>query len=986
MIVENKSFYPLIITESDETIKVYKKIFANLKVPLQEIISASDYIDCLYNKNSISIVSRRNIGKLNGYSLDHSLSLKLTKNETHDMNEIIHTLSEFWYTYSEYSAPGSYKKIGDLMMIRSFSGEKEYILNFWGNVIDSFQEKTYKDDFLISEESKDQIYFWSKKSLPEWSDDFFEILKREQIWVVLDMIELAPEYEYITSLLEKFICFEMIPHRKLAHTDIGIKSIDCHDIDTFKILLQKEKTKIIYTRNTNLIHNFIEYNNIQSTLVREVSSWVYKSFSSPDIEVICDDVIQKVFIKKRVKRNLGREVDLLLKIKQGDYIVHIDHGIGLYKGIIEKTLGKITKEYLEIHYRDNDILFVPISEVERVSKYVWVDTPELTSLSGKMWAKKLEKVDKEVERIAQELLEIYAKREISIGHSCVYFEDKIQAFQNEFPYTYTESQTRVLDEIIKDMCSKKNMDRILIGDVGFWKTEVAFNALFHAWLNKKQAILISPLVVLAYEHFSKARERFAKFWLKFDILTRLENQKHTTDVIKKLASGELDFVIGTHKVFSDKISYKNLGLVVIDEEHKFGVEDKEKIKKLKTNVDCLSMSATPIPRTLNLALSGIRDISLLKEAPVGRKDIISTVAKFDENLIKEAGEREFDRGGQIFFIHNRVENIHVIAQKLSGLFPSRKIAITHGQLSGDELEDRIIDFKEKKYDILLSTTVIENGIDFSNVNTIFINECQSFGLSQIHQLRGRVGRSDVQGYCYLLYRKEIMWDETTKRLKTIVKYSYLGAGFELAIKDLELRGWGDILWVKQSGQATEIGINLYIELLEKKIEELKQGEDYVKKQNSATIDLQISAYIPDDYFNGESDKLNFYKEIEFVETIEELREIRESFEAINPDFPTETQNLFDLLLLKLIARDYRIISIRWVGINYQIEFSSNIRVEELKKFLELDKDVFFHIVSLDKIRTLKSNFLWDIHFLQYLLGIFLWNSQKVGKIRLVSKS
>lgn len=405
----------------------------------------------------------------------------------------------------------------------------------------------------------------------------------------------------------------------------------------------------------------------------------------------------------------------------------------------------------------------------------------------------MKKIHEDIREIAEELLKNFAERKARGGNSNIFFEEKILEFQREFAYIYTEDQQYSIDDIFKDMCSTKNMDRLLVGDVGFGKTEVAFSAAYLALLNKKQVILISPLVVLAHEHYSKALERFAHFGVRIEVLTRLQSQAHANRVIRGLADGSIDMVIGTHRLLSEKLSWKRLGLLIVDEEHKFGVIDKEKIKHIKSDIDILSLSATPIPRSLNLALSGVRDISLLKTPPNGRKSIETYVTRYNEAIIKDAGEKEFARGGQIFFVHNRVSNIEVIKKQLEALFPRKKVVITHGQLPGDELEDRILDFKNKKYDILLSTTVIENGIDFSNVNTIFINECQTFGISQIHQLRGRVGRSDAQGYCYLLYRKEHLDIEAAKRIQTIVDYSYLGAGFELAMKDLEIRGGGDIL-------------------------------------------------------------------------------------------------------------------------------------------------------------------------------------------------
>lgn len=393
---------------------------------------------------------------------------------------------------------------------------------------------------------------------------------------------------------------------------------------------------------------------------------------------------------------------------------------------------------MEIHYRENEKLFVPITEVGRVSKYVGDENPKLTPLGGKIWEKKIAKIREDIQIIAEEILETFAKRKLENVEAFQRNTTALSEFQSHFPYIYTDDQEQAIQDIYTDLEKNIPMERLLVGDVGFGKTEVAFNALFHAWTNKKQAILLSPLVVLAYEHYDKAIERFAEFDIEIEIVSRITTAKQFTQIQKRLSEGKIDILIGTHRVLSEKLKFRNLGLIVIDEEHKFGVKDKEKIKSLRHNVHVLSLSATPIPRSLNMALSGIREISMLRQAPEGRKNIETLVSRFDESLIQEAGKREFERGGQIFFIHNRIENIHVYEKILKKVFPSKKIIITHGRLDGNELEERILDFKHKKYDILLSTTVIENGIDFSNVNTIFINEAQGFGISQIHQLRGRV--------------------------------------------------------------------------------------------------------------------------------------------------------------------------------------------------------------------------------------------------------
>lgn len=912
---------------------------------------------------------------INTYVLEKKNMIHLQKNKETNISKLVQDLALFGYAYSEYASNGTYKKIGDIVSITRFDWSFQYQISFWWETIEniySIERKIENGEIIpLKKEEIEEIYLWRKCEIVfEWENAIIDLLDEKEIFTIIDSLEFDTNYEKLQKI--KNVCsFDIVGTNSFEKINLHIDDVSIENIEKLKETLVSKKN-YIYTKNTKLIENFVDYNGIENTSVSEVKAAFLKSFQTPTLNCICDDVILKTFVKKRARKTLSSDLDILLKIKNGDFIVHIDHWIWIFNGIVAKDLGGYTKEYIEILYKNDDKLFVPTTEVERISKYVWVENPTLTGLGTNEWNKHIEKAEKDIAKIAEELLEVYASRKLHNWFAFTRFKEKEQAFQHSFPYIYTHDQMTAIDDILQDMSETKNMDRLLVWDVWFWKTEIAFNAIYTAFLNKRQSILISPLVVLAYEHFEKAVDRFSSFWMRIWILTRLETQKKTSETLRKLAAGEIDLVIGTHKVLSEKIVYKNLGLIIVDEEHKFWVEDKEKIKKIKTNIDALSMSATPIPRSLNMALSGIRDISILKEAPLWRKDITSMVSIFDEGVIYNACTKEFERGWQVFFIHNRVENIETIKNTLQKIFPDKKIVVTHGRLQWDELEDRIIDFKHKKYDILLSTTVIENGIDFANVNTIFINECQSYGLSQIHQLRGRVWRSDRQGYCYLLYRKEFLNEDTVKRLKTIVKYSYLWAGFELAIKDLEIRGGWDILWVRQSGQATEIGIHLFIEMLEDKIEELKH--EWVAhtshKGNDVSIDLWISAYIQDDAFSWETDKLNFYREIESIDTLDALEDLKKEFYSVSSETPVETENLFNILTLKIKCIDYKIRSIKKVWINYEINFKNNISVEDLKSFLKLDKDVLFHIVSLDKIRTPKKSFSSDSEFLEYLLQMF----------------
>lgn len=902
-------------------------------------------------------------------------------------HECITKLDELWYSFNEYMNPGTYKRSGDIVDITTVDG-KNYKISFWWDEIDEIFPGV------------DSLSLWDLQWLipikEEWRNTLYlpDLLSQRDVYIILDNLDFHHSYEKFISYPYKLSSMDNLAYNEdtRSHQKVWVESLHLDTIEDLKSTLWDSKTRSqVYTKHDSMIEEFLKENKLWHITVFSIKNHISTSFSLKNTYIITDDIISKIFIRKRIKRKLSADIDLLLKIKNGDYVVHIDHGIGVFQWIIKKQLWDIEKEYLHISYSDNDNLFVPITEVSRVSKYVWSENPKLTPLSGKVWERKIQKVHENIREIASELLKNFAERKLRKWKKNIVDKEAIKKFQWEFPYSYTDDQKTSIEDIMWDMSSDKNMDRLLVGDVGFWKTEIAFNAMKLALLNKKQILFISPLVVLAHEHYSKAIERFSGYNYNIEVLTRLQSAKNANRIIKWLKDGSIDMVIGTHRLLWENVGCKNLWLMVIDEEHKFWVSDKEKIKKIKSDIDILSLSATPIPRSLNLALSWVRDISLIKTPPGGRKNIETSVLRYNEQLIVEAWKREFARGWQIFFVHNRVSNIEAVKKQLEILFPKKKVIITHGGLPGEELENRILDFKERKYDILLSTTVIENGIDFSNVNTIFINECQQFWISQIHQLRGRVWRSDRQWYCYLLYRKEKIDGEAAKRLQTIVDYSYLWAGFELAMKDLEIRGWWDILGIRQSGQASDIWVSLFLKMLEEKIQELKEQQqsgkhiESVKNPSSAVnIDLMITASIPDSYFLSETDKLNFYREIELIRDVSDIEFLKNELFTLNSDIPKETENLFLILETQILAQKYSIESIKKVGMSYQIDFAWEEDIETLKSFLKLDREVRFTVISWSRLRTPTKGFAKQENFLQYLLQL-LWAKQENPKIKLVKK-
>lgn len=1015
------------ILENEKKIDNYLKIANFLKLEIFKISNFGDFINLYFNKNAIFLNYRDffniEIKNFEGF-IDKNI-LKIEKLQKISPTDLIKKLNKLNINFSEYEEKNSFNIKWD-----TFS----YVDNIWKKLKISFWWDEIENIFYEKIEIK-YFYFWLNKDLNDFSysskinKELIDFCKKKDIFTIFDELDFYNLYDYFIKNNLNYLSFSSIWNQKdtinLWILELNINSLE----DLKKLLLDKNTEKTIFTKNETTIKNFLDLNNIENVKIIKTELNILKSFqnsipltsseqksipvilseqtspqpSPPRGEgvattrhwklntenysmttnhyTICDDNISRIFIKRRTKKSFAKNLDLLLQIKPGDFVVHIEHWIWIFTDIIEKELAWIKKEYIEIDYKWEDKLFVPITEIWRVSKYVWNENPKLTSLSTIEWERKLKKVSEDIEKIAGELLEIFAKRKMQKWYSFLKIKEEENKFLNSFEYIYTEDQISAIKDIYNDMESKFPMDRLICGDVGFWKTEVAFASIFKSLINEKQAVLISPLVVLAYEHFEKAKERFAKFPFNIEVLTRFESSKKTAIILEKLKTWKIDFIIWTHKLLSENIVFKDLWLLVIDEEHKFWVKDKEKIKKLRWNIDILSMSATPIPRSLNMTLNWLKDISLLNIAPTWKQAIETIVSDFNDKIIFNAWKKEFDRWWQIFFVHNRVETITWVQVYLEKLFPSKKICIAHWQLSWDKLENTIIDFKNKKYDILLATTVIENGIDFKNVNTIFINNAVNFGISQIHQLRWRVWRWKEKWYCYLLFKKDKIKEEAAKRLKTIVDYSHLWAGFELAIKDLEIRGSGDILGIRQSGSSSEVGLSLFLQMLENKIEELK-AEVPVPKMVPVKIDLNIEAYIPNTFFTSELDKINFYRELENIDDLESLKNIIEDFKQINQNMKKSTINFFDLLKLKIEAKKFDIISINRIWINYQIDFLENKNTSKIEKFLKLDKEIKFKIVNLKRLRSSIKDFTSEEKFIQYLLQIFsgkIWLKFKLKK-------
>jgi len=626
-----------------------------------------------------------------------------------------------------------------------------------------------------------------------------------------------------------------------------------------------------------------------------------------DTEIFSPIIKKTQTASKTPKR---RQLAFLSQIDTGDYVVHADHGIGQLIDIDTMTINNISREYLIIKYAGSDKIYVPVEQIDKLSKYISVDgsKPILSKLSSQNWKRMVSKIKKESQEFAKELLDLYAKRALKEGISFDSASFWEQALSDSFIHQETPDQEQVIQDILSDMEKPKPMDRLLVADVGFGKTEVAIRATFKAVTSGFQVAILAPTTILTEQHLKTFTERLGPFGVQVAALSRFRSLAEQRRIIAGLKTREIDVVIGTHRLLSKDIRFANLGLIIIDEEQRFGVSHKEKLKLLRSEVDVLSLTATPIPRTLNLALSGIRDISVIETPPVNRLPIQTTVAPFDMEAVKNSILNEIKRGGQVYFVHNRVATIASMANKLKEILPEVRFVYAHGQMPERLLAKIMEDFRNGEYDCLVASTIIENGLDNSNVNTLIIDNAGNFGLSQLHQLRGRIGRGKVQAHAYFYYYAGKLAGKALERLRTIAGHTELGSGYQIALRDLQIRGAGGVLSKKQHGHISAVGLTLYTKLLNRAIEELKTG--YKPRVDTITVDLPISAYLPNRYIDNEAQRIKTYQQLVLIESQSELKEAQtELFEKFGK-LPKEVINLFDLLKLKLVALEtQKIISV-----------------------------------------------------------------------------
>ncbi|MEX6690539.1 transcription-repair coupling factor [Danxiaibacter flavus] len=798
-------------------------------------------------------------------------------------------------------------------------------LKDWDVIKEQLEEEEMDLGQFLEKLSQDSTV--GNKSKPTYEDDEDEtkILKEVRLedFVPAATIERQVqqrhivEFGYKPQLSTSEIEFNTRPQPAFNRQfDLLIKDLKDHESKGYSIYIFAEQAKQLERLNTI----FTDLNTeIQFT---PLATSIHEGFIDEDLKVVCytDHQIFQRYHKYRVKqaynKNKALTIRTLRELQPGDYVTHIDHGVGTYSGLQKLEVNGKLQEAVRIIYKDGDILYVNINSLHKISKYTGKEgtTPKINKLGSDVWNRLKEKTKTKVKEIAFDLIKLYAQRKAQTGFAHTpdnYMQTELEA---SFIYEDTPDQSKATADVKKDMESPAPMDRLVCGDVGFGKTEVAIRSAFKTCVDGKQAAVLVPTTILAFQHYKTFKERLKDFPVTVDYINRFKSSKEKKETLKKLEEGKIDIIIGTHGLLGKEVKFKDLGLMVIDEEQKFGVAHKEKLKTLKTNVDCLTLTATPIPRTLQFSLMGARDLSIINTPPPNRQPIQTEVHVFNAEFIRDAIYYETERGGQVFFIHNRVQGLKEMAALIQAQCPDLSISYAHGQMEGHELEEKILDFIDRKYDVLICTNIVESGVDIPNVNTIIVNNAHHFGLSDLHQLRGRVGRSNKKAFCYLLGPPmSTLPSDSRKRLQTLEQFSDLGSGFQIAMRDLDIRGAGNMLGGDQSGFMAEIGFEMYQKILDEAIRELKRTsfkdlfKDEISKQDDyvsdCTIDTDLEILIPDSYVESITERLSLYTRLDSCENEEDLQDFHnELIDRFGP-IPPQVEDLFTTVRCRWLAVD-----------------------------------------------------------------------------------
>lgn len=959
--------------------------------------------------------------------------LKIEKDKDYSLKDLEEKLFDLGYKKeSIVTMTGEIATRGFVLDIFPINIDKAIRIEFWGDTIDSIKtfdpntqrtineikeitifpntEKLIKKSFDIP--YRDMNKYIKVTNISEYMNDFITIydnyndlkINYESLLEEIRGYNISTERPEDTTYMNDLnkikdknaIIFETFDNSKKENSKTyntyqiepfpkGINSIN----EKLNFYLNKNKKVIICLDNRYQINKLIEElknpsliytneNEIYSKKINLIVKNLNNGFETDEYIVITSS---ELFNKKseqayKTKFRYGTRIKDITKLNKGDYVVHVAHGIGKYEGLQTILKNGIKKDYLTVEYKDGDKLYIPVEKIELITKYSGKEgtTPKLNKLGGHDWEKTKSKARKKAEDIATDLLKLYALRESKKGFAFMKDDQDQISFEKEFKYEETKDQLKVTEEIKKDMESNKPMDRLLCGDVGYGKTEVAFRAIFKCILSGKQAALLCPTTILSSQHFQNAVDRFKSFPVDIAILNRFITNKELKETLDKLSKGQIDLLIGTHRILSKDVKFKDLGLLVIDEEQRFGVKHKEKIKEYKNSIDVLTLSATPIPRTLQMSMAGIRSLSLIETPPAERYPIQTYVLAQNSQIIKEAITKELSRIGQAFILYNNIANIESKKLEIQKLVPEAKIEIAHGRMDKNQLEDIMIRFSNHKFDVLLCTTIIETGIDIPTVNTLIIMDADKFGLSQLYQIRGRIGRSNKVAYCYLMYdNKKILSEVATKRLKVIKEFTELGSGFAIAMRDLSIRGAGDILGSKQAGFIDSVGIELFLEMLNEEVNKLKGIEIKSIKEEDTKPIIDVDTTIDDNYVNDENLKIEIHKLINTIDSKEKIVEVK-----------NELEDRFGKINEKLEIYMHE----QWLEKIVEVLNIRNIR--QTKNFIEIPinkKDVekidgeklFYKINKLGKMFRFKSklNTLYiildtvklDKHYVYYLIDL-----------------
>jgi transcription-repair coupling factor (superfamily II helicase) len=896
--------------------------------------------------------------------------IQLKTNDTLDVNGLMQQLVDYGFDRTDFVyEPGQFALRGGILDIYSYGNEKPYRVELFGNEVDSIrifdpatqlsERKLLQVNIIpnvttqFDDSSKIALFDFFSSNVVVWLKDW-DVIKQKG----LDQFEAVETFITHHGVLNKED--EQDPHKRETHLSDFETVVDTEQKMLSKTIIewgfQPHLTKQKITFNTQaqpifnrqfqyLIANLQELEKkgydlflfaeqakqlerlhaIFSDLKTEIKftpivKSLHEGFIDHDHKMACytDHQIFQRYHKYKVKQAYSKSKAITLRtlrdLQPGDYVTHIDHGVGVYSGLQKMEVNGHWQEAVRIIYKDSDILYVNINSLHKISKYTGKEgtPPKVNKLGSDAWAKLKDKTKAKVKAIAFDLIKLYAHRKSQNGFAFTPDNYMLHELEASFIYEETLDQAKAIADVKKDMETPSPMDRLVCGDVGFGKTEVAIRAAFKAAIDGKQVAVLVPTTILAFQHYKTFKERLKDFPVTVDYLNRFKSSAEKKVTIEKVKEGKIDILVGTHGVLGKEVAFKDLGLMIIDEEQKFGVAHKEKLKTLRTNVDCLTLTATPIPRTLHFSLMGARDLSIINTAPANRQPIHTEVQVFHEDVIRESIYYETERGGQVFFIHNRVQGLSEMCSMIQKLCPDLSIGYAHGQLEGHQLEEKILDFIERRYDVLVCTNIVESGVDIPNVNTIIVNNAHHFGLSDLHQLRGRVGRSNKKAFCYLLAPPiSTLPDDSRKRLQTLEQFSELGSGFQIAMRDLDIRGAGNLLGGEQSGFMAEIGFEMYQKILAEAVRELKRSDfqdlfkEEISKQDDfvsdCTIDTDLEIMIPDAYVENIGERLSLYTRLDQAENEEELIVMKAEMEDRFGPMPASVDDLFTTIQCRALA-------------------------------------------------------------------------------------